>query len=195
MKSLRAIYNGILGDIDNNIDNMNKEIDDINNSYFERILTILSDCGKLNTKQKYKLRVFLDSNVSQCKYVHFHIPKMIKDKLIVLSDRKLTNKDFEGIPSISKEYEFGIGISYQILLRNAPEITKFVKGEIDTKDGELQSLNGNTTICKFNDMKICLFKGNYNDNTLYVWFNNCRLVIDFITSNIVSRNKYIRKLF
>ena len=195
MKSLINIYNGILGDIDSNITNMDSNMTDIKNTYFERILTILSESGNLNTNQKNKFRKFLSDNISQCKYVNLHIPKSIKDKLIVLSYRTLKNKEFEGIPSNSKEYDFQIGMGYQILLRSAPIISSFVKDEMDINDCETIHLNKNTTIGKYNNMKICLHKNTSDDNMLYIWFDNCRLFINFLKSEFVSTHKDVRKLF
>lgn len=195
MKSLINIYNGILGDIDSNITNMDSNMTDIKNTYFERILTILSESGNLNANQKNKFRKFLSDNVSQCKYVNLHIPKSIKDKLIVLSYRTLKNKEFDGIPSNSKEYDFQIGMGYQILLRSAPIISAFVKDEMNINDCETIHLNKNTTIGKYNNMKICLHKNMYNDNMLYVWLDNCRLVIDFLKSEVASTHRDVRKLF
>lgn len=173
-----SMYNGILGDVDQNITNMDKDIDAINSTYFERILRIIELAGKLSLGEKIALRNWLKSDGHKYPHCMFHIPALLRDKLIVLSGRKLSKKDFIGIPDQKKEYDFAINIEYQYLIRQNPQIEQFAKGAINPTPGKFMLVN-NANVGIFGNTRICMYDSG-GRMLIYIWFpDNYRLAISF----------------
>lgn len=187
MKNIKDIYNGILGDVDIAINQMDKDMSDVNNTYFERILSIIAKAAGLNIGEKVVLRSWLKQYVVSYKHCLLYIPNHLRDKLIVLSGHKLTKKDFDGIPTNTKEYDFAISLEYQYLERNNPDIEKFIKGKITPPAKKFMLLN-NCNVGIFGDAKICIYDAGQS-LLMYIWFpNNYRMVIRLGDYSYNSKN-------
>lgn len=192
MKSIKDIYNGILGDIDTRLDKMDSDINDINSTYFERILSIISKAADLNVGEKVTLRTWLKSFANKYNHCLLYIPTTLRDKLIVLSNHKLTKADFDGIPNNKKEYDFSVSLEYQYLVRNNRDLEKFLKGQIKPPFKKFMMLN-NSNVGIFGNAKMCLYDAGQS-LLLYVWFpDNYRLVVRF--GDYGYNSKYARCLF
>jgi hypothetical protein len=197
MKSINTIYNSILGDIDNNITNMDDKLQDVNNSYFERLLHIISSAGKLSIKEKGKLRECLRHEIGECKYVEILLPKKIQDKLIVSSSHTLKSEDFTGFSTAIKDYDFRIGSTELLLIRQINDFDKIMKNGILPKDTleKYDTPRGNAYLGKFGEANICVYHfGDIQELYIYVRFNTCRITMH-IHKNKYSINSAKRNLF
>ena len=118
MKSIYNIYErmyrGILAGMDDVMSNGEKIAKDINNSFKERLIKIISLSAHLSEEETLVLRELLKSASEgwNLQYASCVVPKTLRDSLIVASKRKLKVKDFNGILTDTKEYNARCSFDY-----------------------------------------------------------------------------------
>ena len=94
MKDIYNIYESLLDDIDTTMKNGKTDIEKYLDTQVEKFVKIVSLSGDFNTEERIIFRDLINDIVGD-KYMACHIPKKLRDMLIVTSKRKLKVKDFE----------------------------------------------------------------------------------------------------
>ena len=94
MKDIYNIYESLLDDIDTTMKNGKNDIEKYLDTQPEKFVKIVSLAGGFNTEERIIFRDLINDIVRD-KYMECHIPKKLRDLLIVASKRKLKVKDFE----------------------------------------------------------------------------------------------------
>ena len=181
------MYNGILADMDDTLDAGDNDAKAIENSYKDKLIYIISTAAEMNAAEERKFRdIFTRIELSnKYEYAICQIPKNIRDRLIVCSNRKLNVKDFEYIYGDPREYDFQVSLEYMAIEQREPNI-KMLRHDAKSKPGVFQygknirviSL-GNATILVANDF-------------IYIFIDDVWRVVIRLTSN--KYNKWSRRL-
>ena len=94
MKDIYNIYESLLDDIDNTMKNGKSDIEEYLDTQPEKFVKIVSLAGGFNTDERVIFRDLINAVVGD-EFMECHIPKKLRDLLIVASKRKLKVKDFE----------------------------------------------------------------------------------------------------
>ena len=94
MKDIYNIYESLLDDIDNTMKNGKSDIEEYLDTQPEKFVKIVSLSGGFNTDERVIFRDLINAVVGD-EFMECHIPKKLRDLLIVASKRKLKVKDFE----------------------------------------------------------------------------------------------------
>lgn len=94
MKDIYNIYESLLDDIDTTMKNGKNDIEEYLDTQPEKFVKIVSLSGGFNTDERVIFRDLINDVVGD-KFMECHIPKKLRDLLIVASKRKLKVKDFE----------------------------------------------------------------------------------------------------
>ena len=185
------LYNGILST--NGIDNMDNDIKKVYDTYYEKILKIITLSCQLDDAQEKLFRKTLKSFVHKYTYCKLAFSPVLRDVLIKLSNHKLNKNDFSGIYINKKEYDFMLWLEYQFITNNNPNFETYIKHDCLISAKEKFVKCDNTLIATFNNIKFCIYE--YTGICiLYIELpNNYRIYIQF--TNILNSNKAIRKLF
>ena len=183
------VYNGILADMDDTLDSGDKEAELIEQSYKEKLIHIITAAGRMSKNDEHILRDIFNDIEKQSKHDHVicQIPKVLKDRLIVCSKRKLTNADFDGLPDDVREYSFQVNLEYVSIENDESRINLLRLNAKDKPGKYVHGKNvdvivlGNALIIRHNEVLYILI-----DNT---W----RMVIRF-TDYDSRYNKWSRPL-
>ena len=94
MKDIYNIYESLLDDIDNTMKNGKSDIEEYLDTQPEKFVKIVSLAGGFNTDERVIFRDLINAVVGD-EFMECHIPKKLRDLLIVASKRKLKVMDFE----------------------------------------------------------------------------------------------------
>lgn len=94
MKDIYNIYESLLDDIENTMKNGKSDIEEYLDTQPEKFVKIVSLAGGFNTDERVIFRDLINDMVGDY-FMECHIPKKLRDLLIVASKRKLKVKDFE----------------------------------------------------------------------------------------------------
>lgn len=94
MKDIYNIYESLLDDIENTMKNGKSDIEEYLDTQPEKFVKIVSLAGGFNTDERVIFRDLINDMVRD-EFMECHIPKKLRDLLIVASKRKLKVKDFE----------------------------------------------------------------------------------------------------
>ena len=94
MKDIYNIYESLLDDIENTMKNGKSDIEEYLDTQPEKFVKIVSLAGGFNTDERVIFRDLINDMVGD-EFMECHIPKKLRDLLIVASKRKLKVKDFE----------------------------------------------------------------------------------------------------
>lgn len=94
MKDIYNIYESLLDDIENTMKNGKSDIEEYLDTQPEKFVKIVSLAGGFNTDERIIFRDLINAVVGD-EFMECHIPKKLRDLLIVASKRKLKVKDFE----------------------------------------------------------------------------------------------------
>jgi hypothetical protein len=177
---MKDLYNSILADIDNTIEDGDKEMDRISNTPRERFIKIISEAGGLSSKNINILRDLIEAATRNKKhnYISCFIPDKLKTVLIKKSSNKLTMADFKNFPKDNKEYSFRCSWDYthlEALYSNGGyNITDIIK-QAESQNGKPITLDcdGKEITCvKLNDV-LAIQTG----DLLYLKIDTYRLIV------------------
>lgn len=177
---MKDLYNSILADIDNTIEDGDKEMDRISNTPRERFIKIISEAGGLSSKNINILRDLIEAATRNKKhnYISCFIPAKLKTVLIKKSNNKLTMDDFKNFPKDNKEYSFRCSWDYthlEALYSNGGyNITDIIK-QAESQNGKPITLDcdGKEITCvKLNDV-LAIQTG----DLLYLKIDTYRLIV------------------
>jgi hypothetical protein len=177
---MKDLYNSILADIDNTIEDGDKEMDRISNTPRERFIKIISEAGGLSSKNINILRDLIEAATRNKKhnYISCFIPDKLKTVLIKKSNNKLTMNDFKNFPKDNKEYSFRCSWDYthlEALYSNGGyNITDIIK-QAESQNGKPITLDcdGKEITCvKLNDV-LAIQTG----DLLYLKIDTYRLIV------------------
>lgn len=177
---MKDLYNSILADIDDTIENGDKEMNRISNTPRERFIKIISEAGNLSSKNKNTLRELIEAATRNKKhnYISCFIPAKLMTVLIKKSNNKLTPNDFKNFPKDNKEYNFRCSWDYthlEALYSNGGyNITDIIK-QAESQNGKPIKLDcdGKEITCVKLDNVLAIQTG----DLLYLKIDTNRLIV------------------
>jgi hypothetical protein len=134
MKNIYNIYESLLDDIDTTMKNGKTDIEKYLDTQVEKFVKIVSLSGDFNTEERIIFRDLISDIVGD-KDMYCHIPKKLRDLLIVASKRKLKVKDFERFGKSEDEYNRYCNAVYNML--QSKVLINDIKQDINKTPGKI----------------------------------------------------------
>jgi hypothetical protein len=171
------LYNGILAPIDDNIEQGEEDAKAVLRTYKEKLIKIVSLAGRLNDSESVIFRKIIDDAVKTggTTTARCYMDKKLISGLIVCSGRQLTNDDFYGFATNTREYNYQVSTAHIYFDTTITPGIDILQSEAKHNKGKFVYSDNNHARC------ICLGDNTYIIQEDYLLFirikNSFRLVV------------------
>ena len=189
-KSLKNVYHGILGDIEDTLTNSDKDIKKIYNSPKEKFIRIVCNAGHFNNNETLLFRkITTEAIATQHAQAYLcYFPNELRDMLIVASKRSLKASDFKGFPTNKNKHDLNCSIEYMHLVGLSPKV-ETIKDVTKNDVNKIIKLTNGVSVVKIKDTYVA-----FDGYVIYVWVNGIYRVVFTLEDNANYPNKDILPL-